>query len=185
MNECDYKYSVDDNLAVSREVLKKKNQRKTNIVSLLILFCAMFGVLASIGAIIQGNNNWWIGILSVALVVGYFLVDVVALNIQLKKQREYFFSSKLKDITRVKVTMEDDKIDETFYKGNQEIGVNHYNIANLTSIKLSGDYIFLFFDQEYGVLLKKQCMTNKTYLNYLKLREKFIKIKKNVIKKKK
>lgn len=185
MGECDYNYELEDNLAASKYLFKVKNKRKTNIVTLLVVAITIFGVMVSIGAIIQRNNNWAIGLASILLIVAYFMVDKIALWSALKKQKEYFLSSNLSKVTKVKVLYDKDTITETFFIKEKILGSNFYSVNDLTSIKIEKDYIFLVFKEEYVLLLKKQCMTDKSYLAFANLKEILVEKNKKVKKNKK
>ena len=99
MFECVYNYSLKDNLAASKFLFKTKNKRKTNIVTLLLVLTTAFGVLGSIGAIINHTKFWFLGIISILLLACYFLVDKILLNNFLKNQQEFFFNSNLNKVT--------------------------------------------------------------------------------------
>ena len=173
MSTCEYKYSLQDNLDATKELLKIKNKRKTNIVTLFVLLLSMFGIMASIGSIIKGDKNWVIGIISVVLLVGYFLVDAFAIKMQLKKQIDFYNSSSLKDVTKVKIELENNMISEIFYIKEKVHGTNKYSVDELTTIKFDADNIYLIFNNESIVLLKKAVMTEKNLQNFTNLKEKF------------
>ncbi len=136
MNECSYKYELDDNLKATKYLLKIKNKQKNNIVTVFLIFITIFGIMVSVGAFINHNNNWSVGIASIFLIVGYFLVDVVIMRIDLNKQRKFFLSSQLNKVSRVKVCYENDLITETFMIKENILGINKYSVNDLTNIKI-------------------------------------------------
>ena len=182
MNECVYNYELEDNLAATKYLFKFKNRKKTGAVNLLVIIVSIIGIMVSIGGIIEKKSYWTIGIATIILIVGYFLVDYVALWFNQKKQKDFFLSSNLNKVTKVRVVYDNDKITETFMIKEKSIGTNTYLVKDLSSLKIQKDYIFLVFNESNVVLLKKQCMSNKTLLEFMKLREnltkKYEKVKK-------
>ena len=185
MNECIYNYELEDNLAATKYLFKYKNRKKTGIVNLLVIIVSIIGIMASIGGIIEKKSYWTIGIATIILIVGYFLVDYVALWFNQRKQKEFFLSSDLNKVTKVRVIYENEKITETFMIKEKILGTNTYSVKDLSSIKVQKDYIFLVFNEQNVVLLKKQCMSNKIFMEFMKLREILTKRKEKVKKKKK
>ena len=171
MNECTYNYTLEDNLAMTKYLFKLKNRRKTGIVNLLVIGVSILGLMVSIGGIIARQSYWTIGIASIILIVGYFMVDKIALWKNQKKQKEFFLSSDLSKVTKVRVTFQEDEVSETFLIKEKILGVNKYLVSDLSNLKVEKDYIFLVFKEQNIVLLKKQCMSNKTMQEFNKLRE--------------
>ena len=180
MNECIYNYTLDDNLAATKYLFKLKNRRKTGIVNLLVIGVSILGLMVSIGGIIARQIYWTIGIASIILIVGYFMVDQIALWKNQKKQKEFFLSSDLSKVTKVRVTFQEDEVSETFLIKEKILGVNKYLVSDLSNLKVEKDYIFLVFKEQNIVLLKKQCMSNKTMQEFNKLRENLTKRKEKV-----
>lgn len=183
MNECIYNYELEDNLAATKYLFKFKNRKKTGVVNLLVIIVTIIGLMVSIGGIIERESYWTIGIATIILIVAYFMVDYIALWRNQKKQKDFFLSSDLKKVTKVRVVYENDVITETFLIKEKILGTNSYSVKDLTSLKVEKNYIFLTFKEQYVVLLKKQCMNSKTMLEFMKLRENLTnkneKVKKN------
>ena len=173
ISECVYNYSMQDNLKATEQLLIYKYKRKTNLVTLLVLFLCIIGVMASIGAIINHTKNWYVGILSVVLLVLYFLVDKIYIKIQLKKQKEFFVKSNLDKVTKIKVTLDAGEIYETFLQKEKIIGTNKYSVENLTCFKVYKGDVFLIFNDENVVMLKLITTSEKDKQEFLKLQEKF------------
>jgi len=185
MNECIYNYSLEDNLKATKQLLKQKYKRKTSIVSGLVVLLGVIGIITSIGLLISNNGKWYIGLISAGLLAMYFAVDKIAIKKQLITQKEFYLAN-LNKVTKVKVTINEEKtITETFYVKEKEIGVNTYYYKDLTAIKFEGENIFLIYNNENVVMVKKPCLTEKNLLEFIKLKEKFINLKKNVKSKKK
>ena len=173
MNECVYNYSLEDNLKATEQLLIFKNKRRTNIVTLLLIFLCMVGILVTAKAIAEHTNNWFVGIVSVLLLICYFFAEKIIIKNLLKKQKQFFLNSNLISVTKVKVSLEDQTIKETFLKKESIIGTNNYNVNDLTCLKIQKDNLYLIFNDEFIVLLKLQCMSEKTRSEFLKLKEKF------------
>ena len=59
------------------------------------------------------------------------------MKFQLKKQKEFFYSSNLNKITKVKVQLLEDKtITENFYHKEKLVGTNTYDYKDLTVFKV-------------------------------------------------
>ena len=183
MIECVYNYELEDNLAATKYLFKYKNRKKTGIVNLLVIMVSIIGIMVSIGGIIEKKSYWTIGIATIILIVGYFMVDYVSLWFNQRKQKKFFLSSDLSKVSKVKVVYDNDKISEIFLIKEKVLGTNTYYVKDLSSIKIQNDYIFFTFNENNVVLLKKQCMNNKIFLEFMKLREiltnKNEKVKKN------
>ena len=185
MNECVYNYELEDNLKATEQLLTQKYKKKTGVVSVLVVALSAMGIMTSIGMIIAKNSKWYIGLISAVLLICYFFVDKVIIKMQLKKQKEFFYSSNLHKITKVKVQLLEDKtITENFYHKEKLIGTNTYEYKNLTVFKVEGENIYLIYNDENVVLLKKNCLTEKTALEFFKLKEKFTNLNKKTKKKK-
>lgn len=185
MNECIYNYTLEDNLEATKHLLNQKYKKKTGIVSGFVVLLCIIGMMVSVSMIINKNSNWYIGLLSAVLLVCYFAVDKIAIKTQLKKQKDFYYQN-LKKITKIKVSLDENKtITETFYIKEKIIGTNTYTYSDLTAMKIENGNLFLIYKNEKVVMLKKDCLTEKAYLNFIVLKEKFTnfnkkrKIKKN------
>ncbi len=180
MIQCKFNYSVEDNLKVSSVLFKEKNKSRVKIVSLVIIIFCLLGIMTSVSAIITHKDNWWVGLLSLVLLVGYFSFDFVALKIYLKKQKKFFLNSKLKDVTKVEIVKDENKIEEKFFVDDTLLGVNSYDLKNLTMYKFKDDNIYLIFNDENIVMIKKIVLTNKEFNEfndiYKNLKEKHKKV---------
>lgn len=161
MKECTYNYSIEDNLEASKKLYLHKTKRKTNLVTLLLIFFTIIGVMTSIGAIIQGTRYWIIGVVSIALLVGYFLIDKIFLYQNQKNQREFFNSSKLVDVTKVRVLVDDEAMIETFLIKEQELGKNVYKKSDLIAMSITKEKIFFIFNNDKIVQVKRACLSEK------------------------
>ena len=181
MSECIYNYTLEDNLKATEQLLICKHKKKTSIVSVFVVILSIIGIISSIGMIINKDSNWWLGLVSVALLLCYFFVDKVWIKFQLKKQQDFFFSSNLNKITKVKVYLDQNKtITENFYIKEKLIGTNTYHYNDLTVFKIEGENLYLIYKNENVVLIKKDCLTEKNMQEFNNLKEKFINIKKKV-----
>ena len=162
MKDCIFNYSVEDNLEASKKLYQHKTKRKTNLVTLLLVFFTIIGVMTSIGAIIKGTRYWIVGVFSVILLIGYFMVDKVCLYRNQKNQREFFNNSKLVNVTKVRVSVDGDTMTETFLIKEQELGKNTYKKSDLIAMYITKDDIFYIFNDEKIVLVKKVCLTDKS-----------------------
>lgn len=179
MNECVYNYDLEDNLKATEQLLLQKYKKKTGIVSVLVVVLSIMGIMTSIGMIIAKSSKWYIGLISAILLICYFFVDKVLVKFQLKKQKEFFYSSNLNKITKVKVQLLEDKtITENFYHKEKLVGTNTYDYKDLTVFKVQDGNIYLIYNDSNVVLLKKNCLTEKTALEFFKLREKFTNLNK-------
>lgn len=175
MNECVYNYDLEDNLKATEQLLIQKYKKKTSIVSVLVVILSILGILTSVGMIINKNGQWYIGFISAILLLCYFLVDKVVIKLQLKKQKEFFMASNLNKITKIKVLLNENKtIFENFYSKEKLIGTNTYYYKNLTAIKIDDVNVYLIYNDENVVLIKKDCLTQKNLNEFVKLKEKFI-----------
>ena len=162
-------------------MLTQKFKKKTGIVSGFVVLLSILGMMTSVGMVINQDKNWYIGLISALLLLSYFAVDKIAIKLQLKKQKEFFLTSNLNKITKVKITLdENNNIAETFYHKEKIIGTNNYSYNNLTAFKIENENIYLIYNDESVVLVKKSCLTEKTLQEFLKLKNKFINIKKKV-----
>lgn len=185
MNECVYNYGLEDNLKATEQLLLQKYKKKTGVVSILVVVLSIMGIMTSIGMIIAKDSKWYIGLISAILLICYFFVDKVIVKLQLKKQKEFFFSSNLNKITKVKVQITEDKtIIENFYIKEKLIGSNTYQYKDLTVFKVLDDYIYLVYNNEKVVLLKNTCLTEKSAEEFYKLKEKFTNLNKKTKNKK-
>lgn len=174
MNECVYNYSLEDNLKATEQLLTQKFKKKTGIVSVLVVVLSIIGIMTSIGMIISKDGKWYIGLISAVLLLCYFFVDKVLIKLQLKKQKEFFYSSNLNKITKVKVQIDENKtITENFYHKEKLIGTNTYLYKDLSVFKILDENIYLIYNDEQVVLIKKNCLTEKALIEFLKLKEKF------------
>lgn len=170
MVECVYNYSLEDNLNATKHLFILKNKRKTNIVGLLLIFFTIIGVMASIGAIITKSNYWYVGIISVGLLTCYFLIDKVMLSRVLDKQKEFYYAN-LKDVTKIKIKLENDVLTETFLIKEKVVGANSYKKTDLTAVKITPENVYFIFKDEFVVLIKKACTTEKIYYEFLNFAE--------------
>ena len=178
MNECIYNYSLEDNLEATKHLLTQKYKKKTGIVSGFVVLLSILGIITSIGMIINNSSQWYIGLISVVLVVLYFAVDKIAIKNQLKKQKE-FYNNNLSKISKVKVLLDENKtITETFFVKDKIIGTNIYEYKDLTVFKIEKGNIFLIYNNEKVVMIKKECLSDKNYLNFMLLKEKFTNLNK-------
>ncbi len=166
MVECVYNYSLQDNLEASKFLFKTKNKRKTNIVTILLVFLTFIGVLVSIGAVILHNKLWYVGVCGILLLACYFLIDKIALNNFLKNQQEYFFNSNLCKVTKVKVCVENDILTETFLVKENSIGTNSYNKVDLTAVKYNKNIFLFVFKDQFVVMVKRACINKKVEQNF-------------------
>ena len=185
MNECVYNYNLEDNLKATEQLLTQKYKKKTGVVSVLVVGLSILGIMTSIGMIIANNGKWYIGFVSAVLLMCYFWVDKVFIKMQLKKQKEFFYSSNLNKITKIKVQLSDDKtITESFYQKEKLMGTNTYQYKDLTVFKVFNDNIYLIYRDEQVVLIKKDCLTEKSLTEFYKLKEKFTNLNKKIKNKK-
>lgn len=167
MKECIYNYSIEDNLEASKKLYQHKTKRKTNLVTLILVFFTIIGAMTSIGAIIQGTRYWLLGVVSVILLIGYFMVDKVCLYRNQKNQKEFYLNSKLTNVTKVRVSIKNDILTETFLIKEQELGKNMYKKSDLIAMYVTKDNIFYIFNEEKVVLVKKVCLTDKNMETFM------------------
>ncbi len=178
MNECVYNYSLQDNLNATKFLLQTKSKRKTNIVAMFLIALTVLGVLVSIGALIAHTKYWYVGIISVLLILAYFLVDKIVLDSALRQQKE-FYETKLYNVTKVKVTIDGEKMTEIFMAKENVIGTNSYNKSDLTAIKLNKDNIYYVFKDQFVVLIKRKCLKEKAEIEFCNFAENILKPTKN------
>lgn len=181
MSECIYNYSLEDNLNATKQLLIQKSRRKTSIVSLFVVVLSIFGIIGSIGMLIGKSGNWYVGLISAVLLLCYFGVDKVLIQMQLKKQKEFFNSSQLKNVTKVKIYLDENKtVTENFYVKEKLIGTNTYQYKDLSALKFLDENIYLIYNNKNVVLIKKNCLTEKSWQEFIDLKEKFTISKKKV-----
>ena len=185
MNECAYNYGLEENLKASEILFLQKYKKKTSIVSVFVVILSIVGILSSIGMIIEKDSRWYLGLISAVLILCYFFVDKIFIKNQLKKQKEFFYSSNLNKITKVKIYVDENKtVTENFYNKEKLIGTNTYQYNDLTVFKVLDENIYLIYNDERVVMLKKDCLTEKALEEFYKLKEKFTNLNKKTKNKK-
>ena len=182
MNECVYNYSLQDNLSATKFLFQTKTKRKTNIVTMFLIVLTVLGIMVSIGALIMHTKYWYVGIISVLLIVAYFLVDRILLNSVLNKQKE-FYNTNLYKVTKIKVSVDGENMTETFMAKENVIGTNSYKKFDLTAVKLNKENIYFVFKDEFVVLVKRNCLKQKVEAEFLNFAEHILRPVKNKKKK--
>ena len=174
MIECVYNYSLQDNLNATKNLFQIKSKRKTNIVTMLLIVLTVLGVLVSIGALIAHSKYWYVGIISLLLIVAYFLGDKIILNGVLNRQKEFYNTSLFK-VSKIKVAIDGEVMTETFMNKENVIGTNSYKKADLTAIKVNKDCIYYIFSDQFVVLVKKSCLNKKAELEFFNFAQNILK----------